>query len=161
MTEAVEGPIFDPFENKAPSSSLLGIFESKARSPVSFPRNDSSIHRFGWRKSVRVLLLEERDTRSHPKGESCWWIDSRLEVRPPLSADLPFLRGGIFFFSPSLVASTPRSPEGTRMNSLARNSELRNRNIIVNALVGPGQRRLTRSNVLRAPTTYVGFQPLT
>lgn len=87
----------------------------------------------------------------------------RFEVeRPPLSADLPFLRGGIFFFfSPSLVASTPRSPEGTRMNSLARNSELRNRNIIVNALVGPGQRRLTRSNVLRAPTTHVGFQPLT
>ena len=82
--------------------------------------------------------------------------------RPPLSAHLPFPPGGIFFFFfPSLVASTPRSPEGTRMNSLARNSELRNRNIIVNALVGPGQRRLTRSNVLRAPTTHVGFQPLT
>lgn len=160
MTEAVEGPIFDPFENKAPSSSLLGIFESKARSPVSFPRNSFRFIDSGGGKAFEFFSSRSA-TRGVTKGESCWWIDSRLEVRPPLSADLPFLRGGIFFFSPSLVASTPRSPEGTRMNSLARNSELRNRNIIVNALVGPGQRRLTRSNVLRAPTTYVGFQPLT
>lgn len=103
---------------------------------------------------------EERDARSH-EGKNRWWIDSKSSGRrsPPifLSSAVVFF----FFFSPSLVASTPRSPEGTRMNSLARNSELRNRNIIVNALVGPGQRRLTRSNVLRAPTTHVGFQPLT
>lgn len=37
----------------------------------------------------------------------------RFEVeRPPLSADLPFLRGGIFFFFPLAGCFHPTEPRG-------------------------------------------------
>lgn len=114
VTEAVEGPISDPFENKAPSSSLLGIFESKARSPVSFPRNGFQFIDSGAGKTFEFFSSrngEERDTRSHEGGIL---LVDRFEARSPAAAlrRSSFPPRWYFFFFPLAGCFHPTEPRG-------------------------------------------------